>query len=423
MLKIAIAGLGNVGGSVVRLLQQQRDLLRNRTGKRLAIVGVTALDKGKKRSCDLTDINWVQNPLDLAATDADVVVELIGGASGVAYDLVKAALEAGKHVVTANKALIAEHGVKFAALAEDRGVSLMFEAAVAGGIPVIKTLRESLAGNHVQSVQGILNGTCNYILSSMWDRGLDLEAALKEAQDKGYAEANPSADIDGVDTANKLAILSALAFGTVPNTSNMTLEGIRRIVPTDLAFADDLKCRVKLLGSAHGDASGIVQRVGPCLVPLSSPLSQVSGAMNAVMMRGDFVGDVLLYGQGAGGPATASAVVADLVDVARGNKTPPFGQSAEKMQKPSVKASDSSRYYIRLQVADQPGVVAAIAGVLRDESISIEAIIQRGNEVAGSVPLVIMTHRSPAVAIRRVMTKLLQLKEIAEPPCLMPIEE
>lgn len=423
MLKIAIAGLGNVGAAVVRLLQQQQGLLRERSGKRFSVVGVSARDAGKNRPCDTSAMQWFENPLDLAATDTDVVVELIGGAEGVAYDLVKAALSAGKHVVTANKMLIATHGVELAELAEDRGVALMFEAAVAGGVPAIKTLREGLVGNRIYSVQGILNGTCNYILTHMWNKGVDLSVALQEAQARGYAEADPSADIDGNDTAHKLAILASLAFGVRPNMGQIALEGIRRVTLADLKFADDLKCRVKLMGSAHADNTGIVQRVGPCLVPMSSPLSRVDGVMNAVMMRGDFVGDILLYGQGAGGNPTASAVIADITDIARGHKVKPFGRSVELLEKPSVKASDSSCYYMRLQVVERPGVVAAVAGVLRDEAISIESVIQRGRESEGSVSLVIMTYKTPALAMQRARAKLTQLDVVAEQPCIMPVEE
>ena len=317
-MRIALAGLGNVGAAVLRLLRGNADLLASRAGQTITVAAVSARDKSKIRACDLSGIEWVDNTLELAARkDVDVVVEAIGGASGVARDLAAAALANGKHVVTANKALIAAHGVELAVAAEQAGVRLSFEASVCGAVPVMKTLREGLAANRVSSLRGILNGTCNYILTRMEQGGIDFATALVEAQQRGYAEADPSDDIDGVDTANKLAILTAVAFGRAPDLSAIFVEGIRTITQADLKDAASRGGRIKLLGIAERTESGIVQRVQPVFVPLSEQLANVGGVMNALEITGDFAGKTLIQGQGAGDP-TASAIVADLVDIARG---------------------------------------------------------------------------------------------------------
>lgn len=425
MLRIAIAGLGTVGAGVVRLLQKNAGLIATRAGQGIEIRAVSARDRNRKRDCDLSGIVWVEDARQLAALpEVDAVVELIGGAEGAARELAEAALKSGKHYITANKALIATHGAALAKLAEPNKSQLLFEASVAGGIPVIKTLREGLAANRISIVRGILNGTCNYILTLMRREGLGFEDALRQAQEKGYAEADPSADIDGHDTANKLAILTALAFGVEPDLPAVAVEGIRRIVQHDLKFAEELGYRIKLLGMARMSDGGIEQRVGPCLVPLNSPLAQVEDAMNAVLLRGDFAGDVMLEGAGAGAEPTASAVVADIIDLARGIRLSAFGVPAAALTrlKPAA-ATLAAHHYMRLQVMDKPGVVADIAAILRDEAISIESLLQQGSSATESVPLVITTHDAEALAMRRAVDKIAKLKVIAAPPCVLRIED
>jgi homoserine dehydrogenase len=425
MLNIAIAGLGTVGAGVVRLLQANADLIKARAGKPVAIKAVSARDKNKRRDCDLKGVEWVDDPLALASMpDIDVVVELIGGANGAAKEIAEAALNNGKHLVTANKALLAAHGTVLAQLADKNKRQLAFEASVAGGIPVIKTMREALAGNKIASVRGILNGTCNYILTRMGQAGLSFEAALREAQDHGYAEADPAADIDGFDAAHKIAILAALAFGAEPDIQGVAVEGIRHIQQADLQFAEDLNCRVRLLGIARVSEGKLEQRIGPALVPKSLPLAQVSGALNAVLIRGNFNGDLMLEGEGAGAEPTASSVVADLIDIARGHFAPAFGIQAAQLRKfmPAA-AAQASRHYMRLKVMDKPGVVADISAVLRDEHISIESLLQRGRSAVDSVPVVIVTHAAKADAMKRAADKISRIGTVKEKPCVLPIEE
>lgn len=425
MLNIAIAGLGTVGAGVVNLLHKNAGLIAVRSGKEIKIKAISARDKNRKRDCDLSGINWHDNPLDLAALpDVQVVVELIGGADGVAYELAQATLKAGKHLVTANKALLAKHGLALAKLAEANKVQIFFEAAVAGGIPVIKTLREGLAGNNILSVRGILNGTCNYILTRMREADLTFGEALQEAQSLGYAEADPSADVDGHDTAHKLALLAAIAFGCEPNTADMQIEGIRHITPYDLQFTEELGCRIKLLGVARMTQAGLVQHAGPVLVPKHSPLASVDGALNAVMIGGDFVGDLTLEGQGAGAKPTASAVLADIIDLASGKAMQPFGVATKDLKKiPLIDATSKARYYLRLQVMDKPGVVAAVAAILGEAGISMEAMIQRGKPTVYNVPVVITTHEAQKEAIQGAVSLIAKLPTTVEKPCLMEIED
>jgi homoserine dehydrogenase len=425
MLNIAIAGLGTVGAGVVRLLRENADLIAARAGKPVTIKAVSARDRNKKRNCDFSGIEWVIDPRRLAQMPGiDAVVELIGGADGAAREIAEDTLGNRKHLVTANKALLAAHGASLARLAETNKVQLSFEASVAGGVPVIKTMREALAGNRITSVRGILNGTCNYILTRMEQDGLDFEAALKEAQHKGYAEADPAADIDGHDAAHKIAILAALAFGTEPAIKAVEVDGIRRITTVDLQFAEELSCRVRLLGVARLTGGKLEQHVGAALVPKSLPLAQVNGPLNAVLVHGDFVGDIMLEGQGAGAEPTASSVVSDIIDIARGNFSPAFGIAASKLKKPDTSsAAPAQRYYMRLKVADKPGVVADISAILRDEAISIESLLQRGRSVADSVPVVLVTHEANAAAMKRAAEKIAKVETVVEKPCLLPIEE
>ncbi len=423
---IAIAGLGTVGTGVIRLLQSNADFIIARTGRRIIVKAVSARDKKKKRDCDMTGCDWFDDPRQLAQLPGvDAVVELIGGAEGIAREVALSALKSGKNFVTANKALLAAHGAELARLAESTKIQLSFEASVAGGIPIIKGIREAMAANRINSVRGILNGTCNYILTRMQAGKLSFNDALQEAQRHGYAEADPAADIDGHDTARKVAILAALAFGAEPDFASVEVEGIRNIAPLDLHFADELQHRIKLLGVARLTEAGLEQYVGPCLVPQTSPLAGVDGALNAVQVKGDFSGDLFFEGQGAGAEPTASAVVADLIDLARGHFSPAFGIPAAQLKKlKAVKAGSGQMacWYMRLQVVDKPGVVADISAILRDEAISIESLLQHGRSQTESVPVVITTHAASAEVMRRAIGKMARLPTIIGQPCLLQIE-
>ncbi len=423
-LRIGIAGLGTVGSGVVKLLAEHGRLLSVRGGRPLKIVAVSARSK-KKRDIDLTGMRWEKDPMALAtAPDIDVVVELIGGSGGVARRLVQKALASGKHVVTANKALLALHGTELAALAEKKQRSLAFEAAVAGGIPIIKALREGLVGNRVKRLYGILNGTCNYILTTMRETGRDFDVVLAEAQAAGYAEADPTFDVDGIDAAHKLAVLTGAAFGARVDFAGVHVEGIRRVTSMDIEFAQELGYRIKLLGLARETRHGIEQRVHPCMVPLDTPIAHIEGVFNAVVVEGDFVGTTMFQGRGAGQGPTASAVVADLVDVARGRDMPAFVVPAEKLA--TKKASPMDRhvgaYYMRLMVQDRPGVIAAVSGALAKERISLESMLQRGRSESGEVPVVLTTHETEEAAMRRALARIAKLGAVAEEPCVIRIE-
>ncbi len=380
-LKIAIAGLGTVGAGTVRLLRQNAALLERRAGRALVLTAVAARDRRRDRGLDLAGVRWESDATALgAAADVDVVIELIGGSDGPARDLVTTALTNRKHVVTANKALVAHHGAALAKLAEEKGVALAFEAAVAGGIPILKALREGLCANNVQSIHGILNGTCNYVLTTMRATGRDFADVLAEAQRLGYAEADPSFDIDGIDSAHKLALLAAVAFGTEVDFASVHVEGIRHVSALDIAFAEDLGYRIKLLGLARPTEHGLEQRVHAAMVPKSAPIALVDGVYNAVVVEGDFVGRVMLEGRGAGAEPTASAVIADLLDVASGRALTSFAGPASQLRRLPPAPSERHRgaYYVRLMVLDRPGVIADVAAALRDELVSMEQMIQRG---------------------------------------------
>ena len=424
-LNIGIAGLGTVGAGVIKLLAEHNRLLSLRGGRPLRLMAVTARNRNKKRDIDLSGVRWEKDPLALAtADDIDVVVELIGGSGGVARRLVQTALRAGKHVVTANKALLAMHGAELAALAESKGCILAFEAAVAGGIPIIKALREGLVGNRVSRLYGILNGTCNYILTTMRETGRSFEQVLAEAQAAGYAEADPRFDIDGIDAAHKLAILTGAAFGAKVNFPGIHIEGIRRVTSMDIQFAAELGYRIKLLGLARETKYGIEQRVHPCMVPLEAPIAHIEGVFNAVVVEGDFVGTTMFQGRGAGQGPTASAVVADLVDVARGRHMPAFVVPAARLadKKASPMDRHQGAYYMRLMVQDRPGVIAAVSGVLAKERISLESMLQRGRSQSGEVPVVLTTHETEEARMRRAVSRIAGLRAVAEEPCLIRIE-
>ncbi len=423
MSAVAIAGLGTVGAALVRQLRQNAGQIAARAGGSVEIKAVSARDKRRKRDCDLSGIKWIPDPLKLASLpDVDIVVELMGGADGPAHALAKAALGGGKHFVTANKALIAKHGPELAALAEKNNVQLSFEAAVAGGIPVIKALREGFAGDAIDKVSGILNGTCNYILTRMREEGLPFPLALAAAQKAGYAEADPSADIDGPDTANKLVLLASLAFGVKPDLSSVRVEGIQKITPLDLRFAAELGCRIKMLGIAEKTTKGIVQTAGPFLVSEKSPLASVDGTYNCVFINGRRAGPLMLVGRGAGGAPTANAVTADIIDVARGARVSAFSLPSARLGDLKLASPPPMRYYLRLQVLDRPGVVADIAAIMRDETLSFESLIQRGRSPTDSVSVVITTHVGDVAAMARAVKKLSKLPVVKEYPCLIPME-
>ncbi|HXE29057.1 MAG TPA: homoserine dehydrogenase [Stellaceae bacterium] len=424
-LKVAIAGLGTVGAGTVALLRRNAGQIEHHTGRKIEVVAVSARDRARSRTIDINGVPWHDDPVAMAgAPGIDVVVELIGGSDGVARQVVTTALERGRHVVTANKALLAHHGNEIAHLAESKKVSLGFEAAVAGGIPILKALREGLAANHVLRVCGILNGTCNYILSQMRETGRDFAAVLKEAQALGYAEADPSFDVDGIDAAHKLALLASVAFGSQVDFAGVYVEGICHITALDIAFAQDLGYRIKLVGLARPTEHGLEQRVHPCMVPLSAPLAHVENVFNAVMVEGDFVGRLTLEGRGAGADPTASAVVADLLDIAAGRGAPGFGVPASSLKsRPSAPmARRSGAYYVRLMVVDRPGVIADITAAFRDEAVSMEQFLQRGRSPGEAVPVVLTTHDTVEASMVRALGRIGGLDTVVEPPCMIRVE-
>src|SRR3984885_13742167 len=424
-LSVAVAGLGTVGAGVLKLLRDNADIVTARAGRPIAVTAVSARDRNKDRGVPISGLRWYEDPVALAADPAvDVIVELIGGSEGPARILVYSAIAAGKPVVTANKALLAVHGAELAAAAEARGVALAFEAAVAGGIPVIKALRQGLAGNRISRIAGILNGTCNYILTQMRERGREFADVLADAQKLGYAEADPSFDIDGIDAAHKLAILAALAFGRPVAFDAVHVEGIRRISALDIAFAGELGYRIKLLGIARRSDAGIETRVHPCMVPQTAPIARVDGVFNAVVAEGDFVGRVMLEGRGAGAGPTASAVVADLIDIARNRLTPVWGASGAALSSaPSVPMSNHvGPYYLRLMVVDRPGVIADVTAILRDIGVSLESMLQRGRSPGEAVPVVLVTHETKESAMRAALDRIGALPTVMEEPTLIRIE-
>ncbi len=434
-LRIGILGLGTVGASVFQALHLHGTAIAKRSGRTMRVTAVSARDRKRDRGIDVSGVEWFDNPVALASSDhVDCVVELIGGADGTAKEAVEAALSSGKHVITANKALLAKHGSALVALAERHQVALNFEAAVAGGIPIVKTLRESLAGNQVTRVSGILNGTCNYILSRMELEGLTFDACLADAQRLGYAEADPTFDVGGFDTAHKLSILASLAFGTAIDADAVYVEGIASITPLDLVMADELGYRIKLLGVAERTATGIEQRVHPTMVPKGWAIAQVMGVTNAVNVAADPVGELTLVGPGAGGNATASSVLSDCVDIARGIVLPPLGMAASALavlDRAPMQRHEGG-YYIRLAARDRPGAAAGIATRMAEQSISLESIVQkrppasRAADPTGKsgepVPVVLITYATTEEAIRKALDAMIADGHIAEPPQLIRIE-
>jgi len=408
ILRVGIAGLGTVGTAVTRLLQRQTEALTARTGRRIVVTAACVKDQSKQRDADLSNIGFYADPVALASSEKiDLFVELIGGSEGPARASVETALAHGKSVVTANKALLAAHGLHLTQLAEENHAALAFEASVAGGIPIVKTLREGLAGNSVLRVYGILNGTCNYILSRMEREQLSFETCLSEAQKLGYAEADPTFDIGGFDTAHKLSILTSLAFGTRISPEAIDIEGIERVTLADIEAAEDLGFRIKLLGVAQRTAEGIEQRVHPTMVSKNSAIAQVMGVLNAVTIDGDAVHELTLVGPGAGGDATASAVVADIADIAKGVRTAPFGLPSSQLKelKRMPMRRHEGGYYIRLSVRDVAGAFARIASRMAERKISLESIMQRGRRGSPGdcVDVILITHATSEHLVREAL--------------------
>ncbi len=425
-LKIGVAGLGTVGVGVIKVLTENAYTISARAGREIRVTAVSARDRSKARGVVLDGLTWYDNAMDLAADDnVDVVVELIGGSDGIAKNLVEAVLASSTHVVTANKALIAHHGLNLARSAEEAGASLAYEAAVAGGIPIIKALREGLAANTIQGVHGILNGTCNYILSSMTDSGRSFDAVLAEATDLGYAELDPSFDVDGIDAAHKLAILASVAFGTEVDFDSVYVEGIRHVSPVDIHFARELGYGIKLLGVAKRRKDGIEQRVHPCMVPVDAPINHVSGVFNGIVVDGDFVDATIYEGRGAGEGPTASAVIADIIDIARNSQVPTFGVATADL-KPSrtVPMSDHvGPYYVRLTVIDKPGVFADVAACLKSNNVSMGSVLQHSRDPGEPVAVVLTLHETEERAMVMTLTEIEALELVVEPPVMIRIEE
>ena len=433
-LKVGLAGLGTVGASVVSLIDQQREVLALRCGRPVEIVAVSARNRNKARGIDMKRLRWVADPVQLAADPGiDAFVELIGGEGGPARTAVTAALKADKPVVTANKALLARYGIELANLAEKRNVALNFEAAAGGAIPIVKTLREGLAGNAIARIYGILNGTCNYMLTRMERERLSFAECLKEAQRLGYAETDPSFDIEGHDTAQKLSILASLAFGVRVDPKAIYVEGITSITTADLDAAEELGYRIKLLGVAVKTDKGIEQRVHPTMVPKDSAIAQVMGVTNAVTIDAEGIAPITLVGPGAGGAATASAVVADIADIARGVRASPFGRPTAKLtvSKKAPMQRHEGGYYIRLLAVDKPGTAATIAKRLAEQKISMESIVQRhsgprgGDDPrrSGPVPVVLVTYATTEDAVRKALAAVKRDKVILGEPQLIRIEK
>ncbi|QYE33871.1 homoserine dehydrogenase [Polymorphobacter sp. PAMC 29334] len=422
-LHIGLAGLGTVGAGVVKLLDANAGLIERRANRPIIVTAVSARDRSRERGVDLARFAWVDDATELAERDdVDVVVELIGGSDGPALVLARETLKAGKAFVTANKAMLAHHGLDLAQLAENTGAALKYEAAVAGGIPVIKGLREGAAANRIERVYGILNGTCNYILSRMEAEKLSFAAVLADAQRLGFAEADPSFDIDGIDAAHKLSILAAIAFGARIDFAHVAVEGIRHVAAVDIDHAATLGFRIKLVGLATEVDGELFQRVHPCLVPLAHPLAHVDGSLNAVVAEGDFVGRLFFSGRGAGEGPTASAVVADLIDVARGEVGPAFAMPTARLAAlaPADTAAHVGRFYLRVMVADRPGVLAELTAALRDAGVSIESLIQRGPS-GGEVHVVMVTHAVRQSAIAAALDRMATSNSVTAPPMMMHI--
>jgi homoserine dehydrogenase len=423
VLRVGIAGLGTVGGGLIQLLQgAQGDRVRDR----LMVEAVSARNRSRPRGVDISPYRWFDDPCEMAADPSiDIFVELIGGADGPAKRAVEIALTRGAKVVTANKALLAEHGHHLAQLVDQHGGALAFEAAVAGGVPVIKVLRESLAGNRTSSISGILNGTCNYILTTMEGSGREFTDVLAEAQRLGYAEADPSFDVDGMDAGHKIALLAAIAFGNSPSISALEADGIREISLLDIRLAAKLGYRIKLIAKAERTDAGVRTRVQPSLLPMNHPLASVGGALNAVVIAAEPVGLITLIGAGAGAGPTASAVAADLFDIVEGDVRLPFGVPSDKLGTPvpAGVGDETERVYMRLLVGDRPGVIAAISNALAKHGVSIDSLLQDPSASDSGVPIVLTTHRCSRVSIDRATADIGSLDAVIAPPLVIRLED
>ncbi|MDJ0630026.1 MAG: homoserine dehydrogenase [Rhodobacter sp.] len=404
-LRLGIAGLGTVGAGVVKIVQRKANLLAMRSGRPVVITAVSARTRDKDRGVRLGEYAWEDDPVVLARRDdVDLFVELMGGSDGPAKAATEAAIAAGKDVVTANKAMLAIHGQDLAATAEAAGVALRFEAAVAGGIPVIKSLTEGLSGNEITRVMGVMNGTCNYILTRMQSAGLSYDAVFREAHELGYLEADPTLDVGGIDAGHKLALLSAIAFGTEVDFAGVQLEGIERIASADIEQAADMGFRIKLLGVAQMTGRGLEQRMSPCLVPADSPLGQLEGGTNMVVLEGDAVGQIVLRGAGAGEGPTASAVMSDVMDIARGIRVSTFGQPAGSLTRPTPAGTATpAPYYLRMALQDKPGALAKVATALGEAGVSIDRMRQYQHSHETTAPVLIVTHKTTREALDKAL--------------------
>ena len=422
-LRLGIAGLGTVGVGVVKMIQKNAALIEKRTGREITVSAVCAQSRGKDRGVDLSGYAWEDDPVVLAnRDDVDVFVELIGGSTGPAKQATQAAIAAGKDVITANKAMLAEHGHSLALSAEAAGRVIRYEAAVAGGIPVVKALTEGLAGNEIQRVLGVMNGSCNYILTRMEDAGLTYEEVFAEANGLGYLEADPNLDVGGIDAAHKLAILASIAFGTEIDFASVVIEGIGAITIEDIHAAADMGYRVKLLGVAQRTGRGLEQRMTPCLVPANSPLGQLQGGTNMVILEGGDVGQIVLRGAGAGEGPTASAVMSDVLDLARGLRLTTFGQAATGLVKSQPATTvTTAPFYLRLQLLDKPGALAKVAAVMGDAGVSIDRMRQYGHD-AEQAPVLIVTHKTTRAAIDQILEDFAKTWVVEGQPVALRIE-
>ena len=422
-LRLGIAGLGTVGVGVIKIIQEKLSTLEARTGKKIIISAITARSKTKQRGINLTPYQWEKDPVSLAKRDdVDIFIELIGGHDGVAKEAVEVAIRQGKDVVTANKALLAHHGHQLALKAEENGSILRFEAAVAGGIPVIKSLTEGLAGNSINRIMGVMNGTCNYILTRMESSGLSYEEVFSEANKLGYLEADPNLDIGGIDAAHKLSILSSIAFGTEVNFNGVELDGIDKITINDIHQAADMGFRIKLLGVSQMTSSGLEQRMSPCLVPAASPLGQLEGGTNMIVIDGDQVGQIVLRGAGAGEGPTASAVISDVADIARGIRLATFGQPAKTLTKVlSSKSQTPAPYYLRMLLHDEPGALAKITKILSEFNVSIDRMRQYGHSDENA-PVLIVTHEIKHEDLMQAIQEMPDTKVLKAQPVAIRIE-
>jgi homoserine dehydrogenase len=422
-LRLGIAGLGTVGAEVVRIIRKHGPLLAARAGRDVTIVAVSARDKSRDRGVPLGDYAWEDDPVALARRpDIDVLIEMIGGSDGPAKAATEAAIATGKDVVSANKALLAIHGQALAEAAEKAGRTIRFEAAVAGGIPVIKALTEGLSGNQIGRVMGVMNGTCNFILTRMENAGLTYQEAFAEADGLGYLEADPTLDVGGIDAGHKLALLAAIAFGTQVDFPAVELEGIGSVTIDDIRQAADMGYKIKLLGVAQMTGRGLEQRMSPCLVPDTSPLGQLQGGTNMVVLEGDAVGQIVLRGAGAGAGPSASAVMGDVIDLARGLRIPAFGQPAATLRKArAARAAVPAPYYLRLQLLDKPGALAKVAKVLGEAGISIDRMRQYGHQDT-TAPVLIVTHKTTRTALDEALAGFAETAVVEGAPVAIRIE-